>query len=115
MDSLQSIVDVVNTSIDNAFKKQDYTFKFFDYLEGEKVTKKSVVEFDKSFVVLAIRDQIKELDLYINDERDSLIKESYQWMGIPRAQKLKDYLNSILDDAERYEKRKSRRRKTSNK
>jgi hypothetical protein len=115
MDSIQNIVDTINTSIDNAFKKEDYTFNFFDYLESKKVTKKSVLEFEKSFLVLAIQDQIEELDLYINDERASLVKESYQWMGTFRAQKLKDYLNSILNDAKKYEERKSRRRKTSNK
>jgi predicted RND superfamily exporter protein len=115
MDSIQSIIDVVNNSIDNAFKKQDYTFNFFKYLEAEKITKKSITEFGKTFLSSAIRDQIEELDLYINDERASLVKESYQWMGIERAKKLKDYLNSILDDAKRYGEKRSRKRKTSNK
>jgi hypothetical protein len=118
MASLNDLYHIVNQAIDLAFVSENYNLNFYEYLSGEKVKKEDVNAFINSSVGISINHQIEELELYLLGGSSSTdLKEAYSWMGKPRVRKVKDYLNNILKDAERYErtKRRGRKPKTSNK
>ena len=51
-----------------------------------------------------MRDEISHLNLYLFGGPDVAdLREVYGWMGKPRARKYKEYLNEIIEDAEKYE------------
>ena len=65
---------------------------------------------------IAIKDQVDEIDLYLyGGPSASYIREAYGWMGKPRARKVRDYLNAIVDDAKKYETEKKPGRKSKKK
>ena len=118
MSSLSEIYDLVNTAIDAAFIKEKYQLNFYDYLESEKIKKEQIQSFISSSLGIAIVHQIEELDLYLDGgSQAAFVRESYGWMGKPRARKMKEYLEKIMNDAKKYEqsKRSGRKRKTTNK
>jgi hypothetical protein len=112
MATLTDLYNIVNTAIDIAFTQEKYHLNFYEYLRSESFKKEQVMSFLNSSLAVAIVHQIEELNLYLNDDGVySFIKESYDWMGQSRAEKTKEYLKKILDDAEKYEKSKRRGRK----
>ena len=105
--SLKKICVEINNVIDLAFYHQQYDFNFFEYLKENKVKKNEINEFLNSIFATHIVGQIQELILYLQQSKESsVVLESYDWMGIGRAIKLKDYLENIMEDAKRYEKTK---------
>ena len=64
-------------------------------------------------------DIINDLSEYIKGGKDGehqILREAYGHLGKPKARKIKDYFNVILEDAKRYEKERRRgRRKTKTK
>lgn len=118
MATIEDIFDLVNTAIDTAFMQEKYQLNFYEYLQGENFKKEQITSFINSSLGLAITHQIEELDLYLDGgDKAAFVRESYSWMGKPRARKVKEYLEKIIDDAKRYEKtkRRGRKPKTTNK
>lgn len=118
MTTVKEIYDMINIAIDDAFVREKYQLNFFQYLEGEKFKRKEVISFMNSSLYTAVLHQIEELNLYLDGgERAVYVRESYNWLGKPRARKIKEYLEKILDDAKRYEqsKKPGRKPKTANK
>lgn len=113
MKSAEQIISTIIAAVDNAINLEDYSFNFFSFLEKEKTTKKLIASFMKSSIAIAIKDQSRELDLYINDNQ---YVKTYDWIGKERALKTKNYLDLLIQDAETYGKSRERTTKrTANK
>lgn len=103
MTTLKDISDFINKSIDEAFRYEKYDLNFFDYLNNIKVNKKVVEDFISSSLSTSIKYQIEELDTYLNHgSYYAFVKESYEWMGVNKVIKFREFLNSILEDAKKY-------------
>ena len=116
MASLEDIFDIVNSAIDTAFTQEKYQLNFYEYLQGENFKKDDIVKFIDSSLGVAIIYQIEEIEMYLEGgDRASFVRESYSWMGKPRARKVKEYLEKIMGDAKKYEQSKRRGRKPGSK
>lgn len=118
MKSLKEICDYINAIIDDAFRLENYTNNFLQDLKIYKPTKKVVKEFIVSSLGVAIQYQIDELDVYLNGgDYYNFVRESYEWMGKSRALEFRNFLNSIIEDANSYAgtKKRGRKPKTANK
>lgn len=112
MASLEDIYYMVNSAIDTAFSQEKYQLNFYEYLQGENFKKDEITSFINSALGIAIIHQIEELDLYLDGgDKAAFVRESYSWMGKPRARKTKEYLENIINDAKRYEQSKRKGRK----
>jgi hypothetical protein len=111
MTTLKDISDFINKSIDESFRHEKYDVNFFKYFNDIKVDKKVVKNFIDSSLASAIKYQIEELDTYLNGGSYYMfVKESYEWMGKFRVVKFREFLNSILEDAEKYAGKKRGRK-----
>lgn len=116
MASLEDIYEIINSAIDTAFTQEKYQLNFYEYLQGENFKKDQITSFINSSLGVAIVHQIEELELYLNGgDQASFVRESYGWMGKPRARKAKEYLEKIMEDASKYEQSKRRGRKPGSK
>ena len=116
MTSVEDIYNIINGAIDCAFYQDKYNLNLFQYLNDEKFKRDVVITFIQSGLFVAIKDQIEEIDLYLDGGSDaSYVREAYSWLGKPRARKIKEYLQQIIMDAENYEKTKRRGRKPGSK
>lgn len=116
MSSISEIYDLVNSAIDTAVTYQKYHLDFYSYLKQENYRREEIQKFLDSSISLAIKHQIEELECYLEGgDRAAFFRESYGWMGKPRARKFSDYLKKIVCDAEKYEKSKRRGRKPGSK
>lgn len=111
------LYDIVELAIDYAFEGK-YKLNMYEYLKGLKATKRDIDEFFESSTSREINLLIIDLDDYLeggSDEIHKQLREAYGHLGKPEARKIKNYLNAILQDAEKYgkEKRPGRKRKTS--
>ena len=86
-------------------------------MKVENYKRKVVIDFINSNLYRDILNQIEEFNSYLEGEDSSFFKEAYSWMGKPRARKIKNYLNTIIEDAKTYEqsKKPGRKPKTTNK
>ena len=114
--NLIDIYDLIEHAIDNAFRGQ-MNLKFYDYLKETKTKKHEVDEFISSTVTNEISSLILDLDEYIkggNDSEHKQLREGYGHIPKPQARKIRNYLESFLDDAKRYsyDRRPGRRKKT---
>jgi hypothetical protein len=105
----------VERAIDYAFKGK-FILNFYEYLKIKGAIKKQVEEFIQSKTVKNINEVIDDLNTYLeggSDEEHKQIREAYGYLSKPEARKIRNYLNGILDDAEKYnyDKRKGRRKK----
>lgn len=113
MATLEDIYFIVNQAIDLAFMQEKYQLNLFDYLQGENFKKSEIDSFLQSSLKTSIVHQIEEIDMYLlGGPTANDLREAYSWMGKPRARKVKEYLEKILEDATRYEKTKRRGRKS---
>jgi hypothetical protein len=113
---LEDISDIVNKAIDLAFVEEKYQLNFYSYLQGEQCKRSTILQFINSSLGLALANQIEEIDIYLEGgEAAVFVRESYNWMGKPRARKVRDYLNKILEDAQKYEQSKRPGRKPGSK
>jgi hypothetical protein len=106
----------VEKAIDLAFRGQ-FVLKFYDYLKIRGTKKYEIEKFLKTPIVNEIDDLIKDLDDYLeggSDEMHKQLREAYGYISKPNARKIKDYLYSILNDAQKYsyDKRPGRKKKT---
>ncbi len=115
--NLIDIYDLIEHAIDNAFEGQ-MNLKFYDYLKESKIKKHEIDIFISSTTVNQIGDIISDLDEYIKGGSDSdhkQLREGYGHIPKPQARKIRNYLKSFIDDAERYsyDRRPGRRKKQS--
>jgi hypothetical protein len=113
---VEDIYAIVNTAIEQAFFDEKYHLNFYEYLKSIDTKKEIATEFLKSNLFTSIKDQIQEIDMYLDGgESAAILREAYSWMGKPRARKVRDYLNTIVEDAKKYEQSKRRGRKPGSK
>jgi len=113
---LEELYDLINGAIDLAFTQEKYQLNLFSFLQSENIKRDLVLQLLDSSLCLSITHQIEELDLYLDGgERAAFVRESYSWMGKPRARKIREYLDKILEDAKSYEQSKRRGRKPGSK
>lgn len=106
----------VDRAIDLAFDGR-FVLKFYDYLKIRGTKKYEIEEFINSATIKELRSLIKDLDEYLEggaDEKHKQLREGYGHIPKPYARKIRNYLNSILEDAWRYkdDKRPGRRKKS---
>jgi len=109
------LYDVVEKTIDYVFDGK-YMLNMYDYLKSNKTSKTDVEEFLVSCTASNIKFIIIDLEEYLeggSDEMHKQLREGYGHLGKPEARKIKNYLEDLLSDAERYknEKRPGRKRR----
>ena len=118
MDNID-FLDIVERAIDYAFQdKHRFMLDMYAYLKTEKMTRRDVQEFLESPTAQNITLTIYDLEDYLeggSDSQHKQLREAYGYLGKPEARKIKNYLESILQGAWRYEqeKRPGRRKKSS--
>ena len=115
--NLIDIYDLIEHAIDNAFEGK-MNLKFYDYLKECKIKKHEIDSFISSPTTNEISSLIIDLDEYIKGGADSehkQLREGYGHIPKPQARKIRNYLESFIDDAERYsyDRRPGRRKKSS--
>jgi hypothetical protein len=105
----------VEKAIDLAFEGK-YVLKFYDYLKVKNIKKDIVEQFIDSTIVTELNELIDDLNEYLkggSDDEHKQLREAYGFVSKPEARKIKDYLLSILQDAEKYnyDKRRGKRKK----
>ena len=113
--NLIDIYDLIEHAIDNAFEGQ-MNLKFYNYLKDSKVKKHEIDEFILSATTNEISNLILDLDEYLKggtDNEHKQLREGYGHIPKPQARKIRNYLESFIDDAERYsnDKKPGRRKK----
>ena len=113
--NLIDIYDLIEHAIDNAFEGQ-MNLKFYNYLKDSKVKKHEIDEFILSTTTNEISNLILDLDEYLKggtDNEHKQLREGYGHIPKPQARKIRNYLESFIDDAERYsnDKKPGRRKK----
>ena len=113
----REFLDIVEGAIDLAFKGQ-FKLHMYEYLKNEKITRRDVREFIDGPTAQSMTLMIYDLEEYIEGGADNMhkqLREAYGFLGKPEARKIKNYLESILQDAWNYErdKRPGRRKKSS--
>ena len=101
----QEVYEVVEQSIDVAFEQQKFQLKFYDYLRVIDAKRKDADEFIASSTSKEIKDLILELDEYLKGGQDNehkQLREAYGHIPKPQARKIKQFLEGIIEDAERY-------------
>ena len=118
MDNGWEIYDIVEKTVEYAFEGK-YMLNMYEYLKSNKATKRDVREFVDSSTARSIQLTIMDLEDYLeggSDEMHKQLREAYGHLGKPEARKIKNYLNTILEDAWKYEQeRKSGRRRKASK
>ncbi len=109
--------EVLEKTIDYAFDGK-YMLNMYDYLKSIDASKILIEEFQMSSTASEIKSLIVDLEGYIeggDDGDHKQLREGYGYLGKPEARKIKNYLLSLINDAERYknDKRPGRRRKSS--
>jgi hypothetical protein len=111
------LYDAIEHTIDYAFQGK-FRMNMYEYLKSNKSTRNTVEEFLMSCTAAEIKGIILDLEGYLEGGDDNLhkqLREGYGHLGKPEARKIKNYLESIINDAGRYmnEKRPGRRRKST--
>ncbi len=114
----REVYEIIEQSIDVAFEQHKFQLKFYDYLRVINAKRKDVDEFIVSSTSKEIKDLVLELDEYLKGGQDNehkQLREAYGHIPKPQARKIKQFLESILADAERYsyDRRPGRRKKGS--
>ena len=76
-------------------------------MQSCKTTGVGAKEFNQSSTAKELTDLISDLNEYIKGGKDGehqILREAYGHLGKPKARKIRDYFNVILEDAKRYEK-----------
>jgi len=111
------LYDIIEKTIDYAFEGK-FMLNMYEYLKSEKASKILVEEFLESSSVKEINSIILDLEDYLEGGSDDVhkqLREGYGHLGKPDARKIKNYLKSLIEDAQKYkdEKRPRRKKKTN--
>jgi len=114
----QEVYGIIEKSIDDAFTTFRFRLNLYDYFKVIKATRKDADAFIASSTSREIKDFILELDEYLKGGQDNehkQLREAYGHIPKPQARKIKQFLEGILEDAERYsyDRRPGRRTKRS--
>ena len=114
--NLIDIYDLIEHAIDNAFEGQ-LNLKFYDYLKDTKTKKHEIDEFLGSTTTTELNSLVNDLEAYLEGGSDDVhkqLREGYGHIPKPQARKIKNYLNSIIEDARRYrdDRRPGRKKRT---
>ncbi len=101
--------DIVEKVVDDAMFLHKHTFKMYDYLVDNALTRRDVQEFQKSGTAQNIRCTLEDLKLIIEGGHPEM-KEAYPDWSKPEARKIRNYLLKILNDADKYQTEKGKRR-----
>ena len=102
------LIDIVEKVVEDAMISHKHTFKMYDYLTHNNLTKKEIQDFLTCGTAKNIRCTLDDLDLIIEGGH-SYMKEAYPNWTKPEARKIRKYLYNILNDAEQYKQNKTRR------
>ena len=96
----------------------DFGLNLYDYFKVIKATRKDADDFISSSTSKEIKDLVFDLEEYLEGGQDNehkQLREGYGHIPKPQARKIKQFLEGILADAERYsyDRRPGRRRKDS--
>lgn len=110
----------VEKAIDYAFSEQKFILNFYQYLKGKDAKRIETQQFLNSDTATNLKYLILELDEYLEGGQDNLhkqLREAYGHLSKPFARKVRNYVSSILTDAEKYihDKKPGRKKKASNK
>jgi hypothetical protein len=113
--NFHEVYNDVEKAIDYAFNGQ-FVLKFYDYLKVRGTKKIEVDEFIESATAKEIDSLVVDLNEYLeggSDEVHKQLREGYGHIPKPQARKIRNYLNEILEDAQKYsyDKRPGRRKK----
>jgi len=114
---MEEVYGVVESAIDYAFNGK-FVLNFYDYLKSSNAKRVEVEQFIESSTAANINLLVLDLEEYLKGGQDNdhkQLREAYGHIPKPQARKIKEYLNSILEDAWRYkhDKRPGRRKKQS--
>ena len=118
MITVSDISELIKIFLDDLIKDKKCELNLYEYLQNKKCRRMTVLEFINSNFFIALNHQVEEIEMYLSGTQNSfLVKDSYDWMGIEKINKIKNYLNNIIDDAKRYEqsKKPGRKPKSTNK
>ena len=112
---VDDVLELVEKAVDEVFKRDVYMLKMYDVLKNNKATQKDAMEYLSSSTFVNVNLTIDDLDHYISlGKKDRTYGEAYGYLSKPQARKIKDYLQQIVTDTERYvEDRKPGRKKGS--
>lgn len=110
----------VEKAIDYAFSEQKFVMNFYQYLKGKEAKRAEAKNFLESTTVINIKQLVEDLDTYLEGGQDEIhkqLREAYGYLSKPFARKVRNYLDSIISDTERYlyDKRPGRRKKVADK
>ena len=114
--NFEDVYYVLEESLELAFKGQ-FVIKLYEYFQSRGVTKAEADQFLNSSTAKEIADVVVELTEYIKGGMDNdhkQLREAYHHIPKPRARKIRDYLECILEDAYQYsnDKRRGRKRRS---
>jgi hypothetical protein len=110
----------VEKAIDYAFSEQKFIMNFYQYLKGKEAKRAEAKQFLESSTAINLKLLVEDLDTYLEGGQDEVhkqLREAYGYLSKPFARKIRNYLDSILTDTEKYlyDKRPGRRKKITNK
>lgn len=110
----------VEKAIDYAFSEQKFVMNFYQYLKGKEAKRAEAKNFLESTTVINIKQLVEDLDTYLEGGQDEIhkqLREAYGYLSKPFARKVRNYLDSIISDTEKYlyDKRPGRRKKVTDK
>ena len=93
---------------------------FYQYLKGKEAKRAEAKKFLESSTVANLKSLVEDLDVYLEGGQDEVhkqLREAYGYLSKPFARKIRNYLDSIISDTEKYlyDKRPGRRKKVPNK
>jgi len=108
MEKEDVLIDIVEKVVDDAMFAHKHTFKMYDYLVENNLTKRDMIDFIESGTAQNIKCTLEDLDLLIEGGHPEM-REAYPNWTRSEARKIREYLNKILNDAENYKQTKGKR------
>ena len=113
----EELYDIVEHAIDHVFQGK-YILNMYQYLQDSKVSRTVIEDFMMSNTAGEIKSLVLDLEGYLEGGVDNMhkqLREGYGHLGKPEGRKIKNYLEKIISDAERYknDKRPGRRKNPS--
>ena len=113
----EELYDIVEHAIDHVFQGK-YILDMYQYLQDSKVSRTIIEDFMMSNTAGEIKSLVLDLEGYLEGGVDNMhkqLREGYGHLGKPEGRKIKNYLEKIISDAERYknDKRPGRRKNPS--
>lgn len=115
---MDELLYLIERSIDEAFEHDKYLVNMYSMLKHYKFTGVKTREVLESSAFENIQSLIRDLDEYIQggqDREHKMLREAYGHLPKPRARKIRNYLNQLVEDTTRYEQERKPGRKKGSK